>query len=280
MLPWKQISTAPSQKFDDLLPPKTSLSGNKPSLVIYFLGSFRVYHDNQLVSEWKSLKGLSILKYLLANHDKRVTKDTLMDIFWPDAPPESARRNLHQAIYSLRQTLIEIRPDFQHILYEADTYILNPELTTWIDYSEFDQHFHVGRQLESTGDMRAAMDAYAISEELYGGDFLEEELYETWMIPKRQVYQNCYVFVTNRLSDHFWRRGDLSTAVTYCRKLLTKDNCHEETHRRLIQCYMAQGQLQLAIRQYFTCVNYLQDELSVDPSPETNALYDHLINNA
>src|SRR5262249_9659444 len=83
--------------------------GSKPfrsaSLTVNCLGMFRVYRNSQIITQWHSLKGQSIFKYLVAHHGTAISKDVLMDVFWPDADHESARRNLHQAIYSLRQTM-------------------------------------------------------------------------------------------------------------------------------------------------------------------------------
>ncbi len=96
-----------------------------------------------------------------------------MDVFWPDADPIAARRNLHQAIYALRQTLRQAQPDLQQIQFENDGYLLNPELDVWLDFEEFEQHMQAGRRLEVAGQIAAAVTEYAIAEGLYQGDFFE-----------------------------------------------------------------------------------------------------------
>jgi two-component SAPR family response regulator len=87
-----------------------------------------VYQNDQLIADWIGLKGQCVLKYLVAHRGRPIAKDILMDVLWPDADSDAARRNLHQAVYCLRQTLRRGHPDFEHIQFENDCYLLNPEM--------------------------------------------------------------------------------------------------------------------------------------------------------
>jgi DNA-binding SARP family transcriptional activator len=247
-----------------------------PSLVIYCLGPFRVYQNDQLITDWSSLKGQCILKYLATHRERPVAKDLLMDHFWRDARPEAARRNLHQAIYSLRQTLRRGQPGFQHIRFENDCYLLNPEMDIWLDFEEFEKHVQAGRRLEATGQLAEAMVEYGIAEGLYQGDFLAEDLYEDWPSLRREHIRNMYLDIADRLSEYYVQQGEHTAAVALCQKILARDNCYEGAHRRLMRCYLAQGQRHLAVRQYQTCVEALRAELDLTSSEETVALYRHI----
>jgi DNA-binding SARP family transcriptional activator len=59
---------------------------------------------------------------------------------------------------------------------------------------------------------------------------------------------------------------------------LAQDNCYEEMHRRLMECYLAQGRRGLAARQYQAYVQALRIELDVPPSPEIQRFYQQMIN--
>jgi DNA-binding SARP family transcriptional activator len=244
-----------------------------PSLVVYCLGPFRVYQNDQLITDWESLKARSILKYLTAHRGAPIAKDILMDVFWSDADPEAARRNLHQAIYSLRQTLRRGHPEFQHIQFENDCYLLNPEMDIWLDCEEFEKHVQVGQRMEAAGRPAEAMAEYGIAEGLYQNDFLEEDLYEDWPRLHREHIRNMYLDSVDRLSGYYVQQGEYTPAIALCQKVLAQDNCHEEAHRRLMLCYLAQGQRHLAVRQYQFCVQALKEELDLAPSEETVALY-------
>lgn len=200
-----------------------------------------------------------------------------MDVFWPDADPEAARRNLHQAIYSLRQTLRRLEPDVQHIRFENNQYLLNPALSVWVDVEEFEERVRTGQRLESEGDAAAAMAEYGIADSLYQADFLEEDMYEEWTHIQREHLRNNYLAIARHLSQHHFQEREFSAAIALCQKILMQDNCNEEAHRLLMQSYLAQGQRHLAIRQYQTCLQILEEELDVPPSEETTELYEQII---
>ena len=44
-----------------------------------------------------------------------------MELLWPEIDPEVGRRNLHQAVYSLRRTLRSASPA-QHIVFDNECY--------------------------------------------------------------------------------------------------------------------------------------------------------------
>lgn len=248
-----------------------------PSLKVYCLGAFRVYVDDQLITHWSGLKARSIFKYMIAHQGAPIAKDILMDVFWPDADPEAARRNLHQAIYSLRQTLKQVYPDFQPIQFESDCYLLNPELDVWLDYVEFENHIQAGQSLEVAGDQAAAAVEYKQAIEFYQGNFLEEDLYEDWPMLQREYLRSMYLDIADRLSEYYAQQGNYTAAIAICQKILTGDNCHEEAHRRLMRSYLAQDQRRLAVRQYQSCVQALKVELGVSPALETQTLYQQII---
>jgi DNA-binding SARP family transcriptional activator len=249
---------------------------SQPSLAVYCLGPFRVFRDNQMIGAWLGSKGRSIFKYLVLRRHTPVSKEVLMDVFWPDADVENARRNLHQAIYSLRQALRQLQPDFQVILFESDHYQINPDLNLWLDFEEFERHAKAGRRLESAGKTAEAMAEYIRAEELYRGDFLEEDLYEDWAGLQRERIRAEYLDLADRLSAHYAQQGDHAAAISLCRKILEKDKCHEKAHRRLMHCYQAMGQTSMAVRQYQLCVRTLQTELDVAPSAETQMLFKNI----
>lgn len=268
-------------KNDVELPPKKSkpddpIKGQNAAMVIYCLGPFRVYHINQLIEGWNGLKGQHIFKYLITNRSKPVPKDVLMDLFWPEMDVDAARRNLHQAVYSLRQTLKTSHSNFRHILFENDCYLLNSDLDMWLDFEEFEQHVAHGRHHEKNGRIEDAMREYGIAEGLYQGSFLEEDIYEEWTLQKREYLQNQYVQLINVLSRNYQNNQEYTAAIALCQKLLLQDNCCEEAHRRLIECYIAQNQRHLAIRQYQQCQEILAKELNLNPSPETTNIVKRL----
>ncbi len=121
---------------------ESAKKGGSCSLVVYCLGSFRVYQNEQLIERWNGYKGRSIFKYLISHRERPSHREILMELFWPEADPEFARRNLHQAIFNLRQTLQTGCAHLAHIWFEDGCYYLNPEKVTVFNGREPDASPH------------------------------------------------------------------------------------------------------------------------------------------
>ncbi|HEX9923181.1 MAG TPA: BTAD domain-containing putative transcriptional regulator [Anaerolineae bacterium] len=246
-------------------------------LAVTCLRPFSVALDDQPVTNWNGLKARSIFKCLVVYHGTPIAKDKLMDIFWPEAEPEAARRNLHQAIFNLRQGFKPVCDELQIVRFEHDAYSLNPELLLRLDYAEFEDHVRAGQRLEATEQFAEAMAEYELAADLYHEDFLEEDRYEDWTMLQREYLRSIYLDLANRLSEYYVQQERYRAAMALCQKILSYDNCHEPTHRRLMRCLLAQNHRRLAVQQYQTCVKVLQDELSVAPAAETEALYEKIV---
>ena len=257
--------------------PESQVGRERISLKFYCLGSFRLYQNDDWVYRWASRKALSVLKYLVVYHPTPLSKDVLMDSLWPEADTESARRNLHQAIYTLRHTLKEGAPDFQHVLFEKEHYFLNPDMEIWLDFIEFERHYQAGIQMEEVQQFYEAIRSYEAAELLYKGDFMGDDLYEDLPAARRQYFWEMYLSTAYRLTRCYLELGQIRAAIPINQRILERDKTQETAHQNLIQCYIQQGQRNLAIQQYRNCVQILKDELDVPPSAETRAIHQKII---
>ena len=149
----------------------------------------------------------------------------------------------------------------------------------WIDFVEFERYVLQGQRLEQEGATQEALKFYGRAEGLYQGDFFAEDLYEDWTHVQREQLRSQYLQIIDRLSAHYFSSGEYVAAVALCQKALKTDPCYEAAHCCLMQSYLAQGQRYLAVRQYQTCVQALEEELGVSPSENTTRLFNHLVAN-
>lgn len=254
------------------------LPAGAPDLRVYSLGKFQVYGRDRLIDDWTGHKSRALLKYFLIHRDKPAHTDQLLDVFWRDSPPETARRSLHQTIYLLRQSL---RPAGERpsIVQVNGGYMLNPELDVWVDSEVFLGHYRQGVEAAERDECDRSAESLLAAETLYEGDFMSEELYEDWPVARREQARNAYLDLLDRLSFHFYSGARDDKCITYCRKLLDIDNCREDIHRRLMRVFARRGERSRALRQYRLCVAALRAELDVDPLPETVELYAKILNN-
>jgi DNA-binding SARP family transcriptional activator len=87
-----------------------------------------------------------------------------------------------------------------------------------------------------------------------------------------------YLVILERLGRYYLEEKRYTTCIHLCQKILAKDDCREDAHRRLMQCYSRQGQPNLALRQYQLCVETLAKALDMSPAPETVTLYRQIRN--
>lgn len=248
----------------------------RPSLSVCCFGQFQVFEDEHLIDDWTNRKGKAIFKHLLMQRPKPVVKDVLMELFWPDSSPDAARNNLNVAIYSLRRALRNGYPDFSHILFQEDCYLINPDIDLWVDVDEFVRCIQDAEQLEKQGNIAEAIRCYHRAEALYQGELFAEDRYEEWILPERRNLHKIYIDVLTKLSDYHYSLGDYTSCASICQKLLLVEPCREETHRRLMTTYCRQGHKHLALRQYHLCVTHLKEELDIAPLPETTQLYEQI----
>jgi DNA-binding SARP family transcriptional activator len=270
-------SDSPSVQMENFPEKRVARAENgKILLTVYCLGQFRVSVGDQWISSWPSGKGKSILKFMVANYPRPISKDVLMDTLWREADPVAARNSLYVAIYGLRQAFKAVLRGFNPVLFEDDHYLLNPEMSVWQDVEEFVRLHQAGQELEQSGKLEETIQVYESAANLYQGDFLADDLYEDWPVHTRERLRITYLDTLDRLSRIYFNEGQYLSCVNLCHIILTRDNCREDAHRRLMRCYGRQGQYQLALSQFQACVEALRGEMDVDPEPITKQLAERI----
>jgi DNA-binding SARP family transcriptional activator len=246
-----------------------------PTLSVHLLGPLRVALDHAPVTSWPSGRGRALLKYLLTHRDPWPAREVLMVVFWPDSAPEAARNSLNVAVHGLRRTLRTVT-DLPVVVLEAGAYRLHPDIGLWLDVDEFEHHVGCGRRLQEAGELAAAIAEFELATSLYQGDFLADDLSEEWPVLVRERLRLAYLDTLDRLSQLYFGRASYASCAALCQRLIERDPCREDAHRRLMRCYSRQGQQHLALRQYRACVEVLRTELDVEASGATATLCERI----
>jgi DNA-binding SARP family transcriptional activator len=260
---------APAASLDD---PGTT---GADALTVHMLGNLRVTVGEVPVAAWPSRRGRALLLYLLVHRHPWPSREALMEEFWPGAAPDAARNSLNVAVHGLRRAL-RTATDANLVRFEEGHYRLDPDVRLWLDVEEFERHVDCGREHEKTGEMTAATAEYELAASLYQGDFLAEDPYEEWPVLTRERLRLAYLDTMDRLSHLYFTRAQYAACATLCQRILERDPCREDAHRRLMRCYSRQGQTHLALRQFRACTDSLRDELGVEPAPTTALLHERI----
>jgi DNA-binding SARP family transcriptional activator/CheY-like chemotaxis protein len=262
-------SVHPVEDMPQTAPAETS----HPSIEVIFFGPFRVLVNNQPIENWPSKKGKSIFAYLLLNHKKKIYRDVLMDIFWQKSSLDSARNCLNVTIHGLRRGLQKKDPQNDYILFKDECYYFNPEVDIRLDIDKFRSTWRKAQSIEHEQNLSAAIVEYERAAAMYKGEFLEEEIYDSWSSIDRENLKEIYLVVLDKISENFMYASHHRKAIRLCETVLEKDNCREDIYRRLMVCYYRIGQRDKALKLFRKCVKVLQDELEVKPAAATIELY-------
>ena len=236
-------------------------------------GRFEVSRGGVSVQRWRRRSAERLLKFLLVN-GRRVHRDVLLDVLWPDVPNASSIGGLRVTLHALRRAVAQLAPEsdaIEVIRAEGDTYVLNTD-GLWIDADAFDEHYSAGLRFERQQQIDAAVREYTAAESLYRDDFLIEDLYEDWTIHPREELKDKYLLILTRLSHFSMAAMDLDGCIRRSHALLAKEPCREDAYLRLMQCYARLGQRSSAVRWYQICERTLRQELDVAPSEEARRL--------
>lgn len=247
-----------------------------PILFVQTLGEFSVCYQGSLLSLGSNRNGRAIFRYLVAHPGRRVAKQVLLGLFWPDDPSDKAAHKLHIAISAVRHALSETLGDMETILFSEDHYALASDLPLQIDAQVFVEQAQAGERLEQAGEIRPAIKAYRAATEIYRGDFMVEDLYEDWTIVQRAHLEEVYLTVLGRLSRLYMEQDNYEDSISCCRQILARDSFREDAYRQLMCCYSRLGRRNQALSEYQQCQAVLKRELGIEPMRETTELYERI----
>ncbi|MFN2229779.1 MAG: AfsR/SARP family transcriptional regulator [Anaerolineae bacterium] len=255
-----------------------------PRLSMSFLGGYRVSVDSRPLSGLEYDKVRALLAYLVLEAGRPHRRESLAGLLWPDLPERRARRNLSQALFSLRSALsttADAGHDPPHLTVTAQSIQFNRESDYWLDVSSFLSlhaagHEHLHWRLETCPScVERLREAIA----LYRGPLLEglsiadSPAFEEWQIYYRERLHALASDVLGALTVSAEARGAYEEALAHAQRWLQLDPWHEGAHRALMRALALSGRRGAALAQYERCALALREELGVEPTDSTNALY-------
>jgi DNA-binding SARP family transcriptional activator len=244
-------------------------------LKIYTLGRFELFKDGKPIQFSRKVqqKPLSLLKALIAFGGEEVREDKLGDTLWPDADGDAAHHSFEMTLHRLRKLIGHENA----IQYREGRVTLDPEYC-WVDVWAFE---HIlggvgGKQREELNETTVLPTQKAIK--LYRGPFLAGEVEQSWMVSIRGRLRRKFLRNVSWLG-HYWEQNEnWKKAVECYEQGLEVDDLAEELYRHLIICYQKLGRKAEALSVYSRCKKTLSVALGIEPSSETKALYQKILN--
>ncbi len=186
-------------------------------------------------------------------------------------PESGALMNLRKALQQIRQ---QMGP---HLIIGRQSVAFNHDLPYLIDVVVLQAAANRAKEVDRIPSALLSQLEQAIA--LYQGDFLEGFFvrdapeFELWSLGQRAHFRELVLQLMHVAAAQYARQGQYGTAIEFTRKLLNLEPWREAAHQDLIRLLAYDGERGAALAQYESCRRILQEELGVEPSGQTQALY-------
>ena len=236
-----------------------------PKLKILLLGPPEVRLDGKPVLIKRRLN--RALLFYLAAQARPVMREEVCDLFWPDVPEETARKNLREALSRLR-TSIGVADLF---FSDGEQLYLNPACI-WVDYREMisllsplmnSSEMYRGSTLPEwmVAIMKEGFALCSASRFMQGITLSGAAGFENWLDLSNQAYRYTRIKVIDRLVDHYISGGNLEEALIWLRRGIETNPLDEDWNYLTLICLRDTGRIPEMI-DYVTYLEklYLQQE--------------------
>lgn len=250
---------------------------------ISLLGAMSAQGGNGQALGFRTDKIRALLAYLLLEEERPHQRHALAAMFWPEMSDALALKNLRQSLHRLQQAFAASTPDLSTSLLVITRQTVQcrrpPKLV--VDVHTFEAllsatQAHQHRLLHLCHDCLERL-AQAVS--LYQGELLAgfglpgAAGFDEWLLFWRERLQQRMIAALGNLAEAHTQRKETEAALPYAARLVQLDPFREEAHRQLMRLYVLRGEHAKALAQYESCRRLLQEELGVEPAPDTTALY-------
>ncbi len=225
-----------------------------PAIELFLLGRFEARVDGAQVAPvaWARRHAAALVKVLALAPGRRMHREQLMDVLWPDDTLDEATPKLHKAAHFARRALGVPGA----IVLRGEQVSLLPELAPTVDALRFEE---LARLAMATGDVVAAHSALA----LYRGELLPDDRYDVWAEARREQLRLLHLDLL-RLD----RRWDA---------VIELEPTDEPAHVAIMRRHVANGDRHAALRQFERLDRTLRGELGLSPGREALALRDEIL---
>jgi PAS domain S-box-containing protein len=237
------------------------------TLQVFTLGGFGM----------KRKQAVTLLKYLITQLDRPVHRERLLDCLWPGVDQSRGWGRLKVTMYYLRRELRGNGMSDEVVKTVGNAYMLRRD-AVWVDVDIFERLVTEGRALQDQAQWSDALERYVEAQRLYRGDYLEEETYADWCAEERERLRELYLEMLARTAECHAELGQYGEVVQMYRKALVCDPCRESFHCLLMKYLVKYGRPDLALVQYRHCQQVLAREFGTEPLPETQRLYQKILN--
>jgi predicted ATPase/DNA-binding SARP family transcriptional activator len=265
-------------------------------LSIGLLGSFEVTFDGSPVTTFESVKVRALLAYLAVEAGRPHSRAFLAELLWPSLPAATALTYLRHVLAKLKEAIPHTPPNIvgrlqaaalaepPFLLITRESVAFHAESKYWLDVAAFTALLHActthaHRHPETC---RSCARRRAEAAALYRGDFLEQIVlgdsvaFEEWAAIKRERFRQQTLDALAHLTAFSVRHGAYQQAQHTAWRQMDLDPWEDAAAQQLMHVLWQGGQRAAALQHYARYRQALENELGVEPSAETTALFERI----
>ena len=209
-----------------------------------------------------------VLEILLAARGHRVPTERIAELLWGDRRPKDIGASVQTFVSVLRRHLADDRDRARRLVVtEAEAYRFTQDLVE-LDLDRFDELIERSAGEPTAMARRSLEQALA----LVRGEVLEDEPYAVWAHELRSTYQGRVLGARLEAADAALAELDYEHALAHTQAAAELDPYSERAHRTQMLALYALGRQHDALSAYRSFRGRLDEELGLEPTPETRAL--------
>ena len=234
---------------------------------------------------WRNSKARSLLVSLALEDGQDISREILIERFWPDQPLKQARNSFYVTWSAMRRRLLDALPHpqahYREVLKSAlvnagGRCALRSQISK-VDVREFTELSEKAMLCLQQDDEQGCLQAIRRLSYLYRGDLLPGDLYHDWLEAPRKRYQKQYTDAMVLAAELCLARSEPDVALYYLYRANACGCVGEELHHLAMRAYAQNGRREDAMNVFHECRTYLRDELGLDPTPGMRVFYEDLV---
>jgi DNA-binding SARP family transcriptional activator len=219
-----------------------------PSVAVHCLGGFEiVVHGVPVDLATLRPRQRQALRMLALHAGRPVHREVLAGALWPDVGRDTAIRNVHVAISSLRHALERAGSGKAAIVRDEEAYRLALPPDGWMDLVVFERSIEEGRRARAADDLDRAIEVYGRALNGYR-ELLPEDGPAEWVLGERDRFEAEALEATKALVEIHLERGEAASAATVSERWLRLDPYQDDLWRLRIAACERAGNLAAAER--------------------------------
>ena len=222
-------------------------------------------------------QGRVAFAYLAAEHGRPVERSELSEALWPNEMPPSSEAALNAVVSKLRSLLARASLPPGVLTGGAGCYELRLPKSTWLDLEVAADAIHEAETAIQAGDPARAYGPSAVAHHIARRPLLAG-LRGSWIESRRNRLRNVLLRALECRGEVYLWNHEHSLAIETAYELIGLEPLRESGHRMLMRSLAAAGNTAEALWVYEKCRRLIAREIGVDPSKETKAVYNAVLN--